>query len=84
MAVSLTKMLTLVLTFVVIAIVLSMGSMIITDVQDTTNSTVNYLYNTSEEALDAFSTFSEFLPALGIIVIIVVIIGALLMLGAYV
>ncbi len=70
-------LLPLAITFVVVAIAISLGSSVLTDIRDTqtANSTS---YNVSVYGLSSMNTLAKWLPTIALVIIIAVIIGILI------
>jgi len=63
------------ISFVVVAIVLSFGSTIVSEVQDTYNHDNETAYNATEKGLEGLEEFADWLPTLALIIVAAVIIG---------
>jgi len=64
--------------FVVIAIVIAVGSNIVSNVQNSSDTTTSHLYNSSEEGLVAIQDVAEWQTTIGIIIAAAIVIGILM------
>jgi|TARA_R100000750_G_scaffold44897_1_gene30068 hypothetical protein len=69
------------ITFVVIAVAISLGADVLDDIQGTQTgnaTTGTVAYNTSGYGLDSMNTFAKWLPTIALVIIIAIIIGILI------
>ncbi len=70
-------LLPLAITFVVVAVAISLGAQVLSDIQDT-QTTDDYAYNATGYGLSSMNTLAKWLPTIALVIVIAVIIGVLI------